>query len=103
MVTHQWTSVILKKQKDKKNFSYQKSSPTGGTWQSLWYPRPQAEQMIEVPGDAQTEQARISRVIGESGDDSGFMKSSLSASPSSASDCNGAQRRQSLKAERFIL
>lgn len=59
--------------------------------------------MIEVPGDAQTEQARISRVIGESGDDSGFVKSSSSAGTSSASDCNGAPRQQSLKADRLIL
>lgn len=75
--------------------SYQKSGPTGGMWQSLWYPRPQAEQMIEVPGDAQTEQESISRVTGESGGDKGFVKSSLSPDTSSASDCNKAEQQQS--------
>ena len=51
------------------------SAPTGGSWQSLWYPRPQAEQILEALEDRHTEQDSSSRDMGESGDDSGSMKS----------------------------
>lgn len=65
------------------------SGPTGGTWQSRWYPRPQAEQIIDPYEDPQAEQLTICRVTGDSGDDCGSMTSSVT---SSARDCNRAGR-----------
>lgn len=44
------------------------SGPTGGTWQSWWYPRPQETQILEASEAPQEEQERISS-------DSGSVKS----------------------------
>lgn len=67
--------------------------PTGGTWQSLWYARPQDTQIIEPLADPQAEQETTCRVTGDSGDDSCSVESPQSSEMSSARDCNTAEQQ----------